>query len=43
LQCIDFITTRRLPPLPIIDEFDIVASFATAARTFARIERRQEA
>jgi hypothetical protein len=29
--------------LPIIDEFDIVASFATAERTFARIERRQGA
>jgi len=37
------ITTRRFPPLPIIDEFDIASSFATSARTFARIERRQGA
>ena len=43
LQRTDSITTRRLPPLPILDEFDIVASFATAARTIARIERRQGA
>jgi hypothetical protein len=41
LQRIDSITTRRLLPLPIIDEFEIVASFATADWTFARIERRQ--
>ena len=43
LQRTDSVTTRRLPPLPLIDDFDIVASFATAERTFERIERRQGA
>ena len=43
LQRTDSVTTRRLPPLPLIDDFDIVASFATAERTFERIEKRQRA
>jgi hypothetical protein len=43
LQRTDSATTRRLPPLPLIGDFDIVASFATKEPTFERIERRQGA
>jgi hypothetical protein len=43
LQHTDSVTTRRLPPLPLIGDFEIVASFATAERTFECIERRQGA
>jgi hypothetical protein len=41
LQRTNSVTTRRLPPVPIIDDFEIVASFATAERTFERHERGQ--
>ena len=43
LQRTDSVTTRRLPPLPLIGDFGIVASFATAERTFERIEKLQRA
>jgi hypothetical protein len=40
-QRTDSASTRRLPPLPLIDDFDIAASFATAERTFERIKPSQ--
>ena len=43
MQRNDSVTTRRLPPLPLIGDFDITAFFATAERTFGRIEKRQRA
>jgi hypothetical protein len=38
-QTTDSITTRRLPRLPLLDEFDLMATFATADAIFTRVQR----
>ena len=38
-QTTDSITTHRLPRLPLLDEFDLMATFATADTIFTRVQR----
>ena len=38
-QTTDSITTRRLPRLPLLDEFELMANFATADAIFTRVQR----